>query len=132
MIQKDSRGLQFSGRRFRSACFPSQRPCNSVAEVDPIIAVPNYAGVEVVGIIVVSPRSQPQAETCHDRPTPAPPPSRPPTDTAKTGHAATPADCSAAKAGADCRCAEARTDTSHAEPGTAEAAADCRVAEATA
>src|SRR5262245_46221411 len=101
------------------------------ADVHPLIAVPNYAGVRVVsGIVVGISRRETQTCACyewHKAPT------------SKAGHTKTPADGGGAnpwgyrgraESGANCSCTEAGADAGDAGADTTEAAANCSCTEA--
>src|SRR6516225_418882 len=102
------------------------------ADVHPLIAVPNYAGVRVIsGIVVGIGRRETQTCACYERHK-AP--------TSKAGHTKTPADGGGAnpwgyrgraEAGTNRACAESRANRSRAEPNTSEATADGSTSEAT-
>src|SRR5262245_50927863 len=101
------------------------------ADVHPLIAVPNYAGVRVVsGIVVGISRRETQTCACyewHKAPT------------SKAGHTKTPADGRGAnplgqrgraESGANCSGTEAGADAGDAGADTTEAAANCSCTEA--
>ena len=97
------------------------------ADVHPLIAVPNYAGVRVIsGIVVGISRRETQTCACYERHK-AP--------TSKAGHTKTPADGGGAnpwgyrgraEAGTNRACPESRANRSRAEAGTNRACAESR------